>query len=96
VKPLPAPAPIPAVAESPPAPVEPAAPKNGRVRIDVVPWGEIFLGKKSLGITPLDPITLPSGPQVLVVKNPDLNVERRVKVNVPAGGTATVRVNLME
>ena len=61
-----------------------------------VPWGEVFIGKKSYGITPLDPITLPTGPQTLLVKNPELNVEKKVKVNVPPGGTARVRVNLME
>lgn len=87
----------------PPEVVEPVKPaavaavaKNGKVDLDVVPWGEVFLGKKSLGVTPMDPVSLPAGPQVLTVKNPELNVERKVKVNVPAGGTARVRVNLME
>lgn len=93
----PSPAPSPTATPAPAPAVAPAAaPKTGRVEIDVVPWGEVWLGKKSLGITPLDPIPLPAGAQVLVVKNPELNVERRVKVNVPAGGTARVRVNLME
>jgi serine/threonine-protein kinase len=93
-----APAPAPAAAAPTAAPVAPAAEaaKTGRVQVDVAPWGELFLGNKSLGITPMPPVTLPAGAQVLVVKNPDLKVERKVKVKVVGGGTTRVFVNLLE
>ncbi len=89
-EPEPAPAPV-----APVAAAEPVA-KTGRVQLDVAPWGEVFFGKKSLGITPMPAFTLPSGPQVLVVKNSELKVERKVKVNVPHGGATHLLVNLLE
>jgi serine/threonine-protein kinase len=84
-------APEPAAAAAAPATVA----KTGKLEIDVVPWGQVFAGKKLLGITPMDPVTLPTGTQTLTVKNPDLNVEKKVKVVIPPGGTAHVRLNLM-
>jgi serine/threonine-protein kinase len=72
------------------------APASGTVDLTVLPWGEVKLGKRKLGVTPMDPFVLPAGPQVLTVSNPDLKVERKVRVVVPAGGVARVKINLME
>jgi serine/threonine-protein kinase len=87
--------PGPAKTETAPDPPAPAVARTGKLEIDVVPWGQVFAGKKLLGITPMDPVTLPTGAQTLTVKNPDLNVEKKVKVVIPPGGTARVRLNLM-
>ena len=96
--PVAAPAPSPPVVEIPPPPIPApvAVAKTGHVDLVVLPWGEVSLGKRVLGVTPMSPVLLPAGVQMLTVKNPDLKVERRVRVNVPAGGTVTLKVNLME
>jgi hypothetical protein len=69
--------------------------KTGRVNVVVMPWAEVRLGGRVLGITPMDPVELPRGAQTLTLVNSDLGVTRTVQVKVPAGGTTTVKVDLM-
>jgi eukaryotic-like serine/threonine-protein kinase len=69
---------------------------KGRLELRVNPWGEIFEGSKSLGITPMPPIELPAGVHKLIVKNSELKVSRAVTVKVPRNGTATLRIDLLD
>lgn len=74
---------------------EPTLP--GRVSVRVNPWAEVFLGGKSLGVTPLEsPIELPAGRQTLTLKNTELGVERKVTITVPADGDVTVKINMLD
>ena len=72
--------------------------KGGKGRLDlrVNPWGEVFEGGVSLGITPFAPLELPAGRHTLTVKNDKLSVNRTVKVTVTSGKTTLVRVDLLE
>ncbi len=85
-----------------PPPVEPVPPPKklaagkGLLDLRVNPWGEIFEGEKSLGITPMKPIELSAGVHRLVVKNIELKVSRQVTAKVPRNGSVTIRVDLLD
>ena len=63
----------------------------GRVQFLIRPWAEVFVGGRSLGITPMSPVTLPPGRVTFLLKNERLGVEKRVTVVVKAGQLTTVR-----
>lgn len=68
----------------------------GKVRVQVRPWAEIFLDGKSLGVTPLlEPLEVPAGRQVFVLRNHELGVSRRVALEVTAGQTVLLREDLL-
>jgi hypothetical protein len=70
--------------------------QTGLVLLRVNPWAEVFLGENSLGVTPLEPIKLSAGRTTFTLKNHDLDVVRTVSVNVLAGRTLVVKVDLLE
>jgi hypothetical protein len=72
----------------------PAPSRNGYVNIEVDPQGDVFLGPKLLGHTPMDPIELEEGGYVLTVKNDALKAEKKVKVVVLPGRTVQSHVRL--
>jgi serine/threonine-protein kinase len=90
------------VAEKKPALTEPAAEKKpaprrpGHVQVRVHPWAEVFWGGKSLGTTPLPPLELPSGRQVLTLQNRELNVTREVVVVVKPDAEVSVFENFLK
>lgn len=101
--PRPAPAPEPAPAPAPPAVVEPPRPatapvrvKTGRVAFDIKPFGTVRLGKKLLGIAPMEPVTVPAGWQTFDIGNDELRVYRQASVNVVEGETVDVVLDLRE
>ncbi|WP_224247840.1 serine/threonine protein kinase [Hyalangium gracile] len=69
---------------------------TGTVTLRVNPWAEVFYAGKTLGVTPMAPIELPSGTQTLTLVNRDLDVEKKVKVSVPANRDVVLRVNLLD
>ncbi len=71
---------------------------HGRGRIDfrINPWGEIFENGKSLGVTPIPPLELPSGVHIFTIKNSDLKANRTVRVTVVPGRTHLMRVDMLE
>jgi serine/threonine-protein kinase len=77
-------------------PKGPVAARRGRVQFLVKPWAEIFLNGRSLGLTPLPPLSLPAGRTTFVLRNEKLKVERKVSVVVRGGGTVTVKEDLLE
>ncbi|MBK7865443.1 MAG: serine/threonine protein kinase [Archangiaceae bacterium] len=99
---------VPVAAVEPPSPAPPpaarpargaaratrAAQSSGLIDLQVVPWAEVFEGGRSLGITPLDPLTVAPGSHRLVLRNSELGIERSVVVEVSAGRTSPVRINL--
>lgn len=83
--------------ERAPRTLPPAAengPGTGTVAMRISPWAEVFLDGRSLGVTPMSPVEVPAGQRVFVLKNPELGVEREVRLKVPAGGQVTLRADL--
>lgn len=67
--------------------------KYGRITVLSQPWAEVFLNQRSLGITPLtDPLEVPAGRQILVLRNTELKLEKRITVEVRPGATTEVKV----
>jgi len=61
--------------------------ERGQLVLEVLPWAEVHLRGKRLGVTPLPPIQLYEGTHTLLLKNPERGVERRVTVKIRAGKT---------
>jgi serine/threonine protein kinase len=96
-------APVPEVAEpAPPPPVIEAAPRpravegHGKLDLRVIPWAEVFEGKRKLGITPMGLVELSAGAHALTLRNEELNISRNVVARVRANATTTLRVDLRE
>jgi serine/threonine-protein kinase len=65
---------------------QPAAPlPTGVVKLAISPWGEVFEGDRSLGVTPpLTQLKLPVGRHTLIIRNGDAKPLRKT-VDVKAG-----------
>ncbi|ARP88379.1 hypothetical protein CAL13_20775 [Bordetella genomosp. 9] len=69
----------------------PAQLARATLRVDVLPWGEIFVDGVSRGVSPpLKTLTLPPGRHTLEIRNADLP-PYRVVLELKAGRQATVR-----
>ncbi len=73
-----------------------AAHGKGKVDFRITPWGEVFEGPKSLGITPLPAVELSAGAHTFTIKNPDLKASRTVRVTVVPGKTQVLRLDLLD
>ncbi|MFL5319623.1 MAG: serine/threonine protein kinase [Myxococcaceae bacterium] len=76
--------------------VRKASTKPGKVSLRVNPYAEVFFGGKSLGVTPMPPVEVPSGTQTFTLKNSELKITKTVTVKVPAGGTVTLKADLFD
>jgi hypothetical protein len=91
------PRPVPSEVEQPPdampvpSDVEgpPRARKPGRLKINLIPWANVTLGRKRLGRTPVD-AEVPSGRHRLILSNPDLGKRATRTVVVPEETTLLV------
>jgi len=90
---------------APPAELAPKAPpkpppkpkaKLGTLRLDTVPWSEVFYKKRKLGITPLLGVKLPAGTHKLKAVNAGRGLEKTIKVTIKAGQTTTMKIKLTE
>jgi len=99
--PAPPPSPSPAAVTAPP-PVAPTptppppptpAPEPGQLQIAVRPWAEVVIDGRGMGTTPLDKITLESGPHVVVLHHPAY-LELRRSIVVKPGETVRLIVDL--
>ena len=68
--------------------------KRGKVRFSVVPWADVFIGKKKLGTTPMPPVALFEGSYLITLRNPRLGAKKTVQVTVKAGDTVVVSASL--
>ena len=64
----------------------------GLLKIQAVPWGEVYLDGKLIGETPLE-ISVRAGRYLLSIKNPKLKTYRD-SINIIAGKTFERRVAL--
>jgi hypothetical protein len=76
----------------PPTPVR----GEGKVALRISPWAEVLHGGKSLGITPMAAVTVPSGRQTFTLRNSDLGITRKVTVTVPVNGEVELRADLFD
>jgi serine/threonine-protein kinase len=74
-----------------------AAPaSNGQVVIRVNPWAEVFFEGKRVGVTPMRPLVVPAGTRTFLLRNPELAIERTVRVLVPPNGQVVLKEDLLE
>jgi serine/threonine-protein kinase len=73
---------------------KPEASSAGFLTIDTSPWSQVSLAGKSLGQTPLVGVKLPSGSQVLTLRNPELGIETSYTVQIDAGKTTVRRIGI--
>ena len=72
---------------------EPSA-SFGFLTIDTSPWSLVSVGGKLLGQTPLVGIKLPSGNQVLALRNPELGIQTSYTVTIEPGKTLARRIGI--
>ncbi|HUU00412.1 MAG TPA: serine/threonine-protein kinase [Myxococcota bacterium] len=82
------------LADFAPDKLEPAVSKTGRLRLNTVPWSEVFLGRRRLGMTPLLGVKLPAGTYTLTAVNESKNLSRTFKVTIQAGRTTSLKIPL--
>jgi len=75
-------------------PSVPATPGFGFLTIDTSPWAMVSVNGKLLGQTPLVGVKLPSGTQVLSLKNPELGIQTTYTVTIEPGKTAARRIGI--
>lgn len=66
----------------------------GSLVVVVNPWGNVSVGGRSYGMTPLPPISLPPGTHMVSVTNPELGASRSASVKIVGGKASTVRFDL--
>jgi len=69
-------------------------PTMGTLRLNTVPWSEVYLGKRKLGMTPLLGVKLPVGKHTLKATNKSRGLEKKIKITIRPGKTTTLRVKL--
>ncbi len=80
-------------ASAPAAAEKPAG--HGRLTFDTVPWTEVYLDGRKLGVTPLVELQLPSGKHSLRLVNSEKQIDRGYDINIANDETLTVpRVRL--
>ncbi len=72
-------------------------PRFGKVVFKVNPGVEVFLGNRSLGVTPLKgPITLPVGPVTFTLKNQKTGLAKKVSSRVVGGTAVTLKAEVLK
>lgn len=71
-----------------------AASSVGFLTIDTSPWSVVSVGGRVLGQTPLIGVRLPSGTQVLSLRNPELGIETSYPVAIESGKTTVRRIGI--
>ena len=71
-------------------------PKIGTLRLNTVPWSNVYLGKRKLGMTPLLGVKLPVGTHTLTAVNSTKDIRKTFKVTIRPRKTTTLRVKLTD
>ena len=69
-------------------------PVPGRLSINAIPWAEVYLGHRKLGVTPLFGLELSPGDHNLRLVNRPLGTERQSRVRIESGRTRNLVVDL--
>lgn len=62
---------------------------TGTLKLNSVPWSEVYVDKKHVGHTPLHGIQLPAGRHTIELTNPDTGMRKTLQVQLRAGETIT-------
>jgi serine/threonine-protein kinase len=99
------------VAVAVPPPLENSAPTNpvrltktapravaraGHLSVRVNPWANVSLNGKPLGVSPVGPISVPAGRATVVLRNPELGLERRLVVRISPNQEVLLKEDLYE
>ena len=76
------------------ASAKPDAASVGFLTFDTNPWSQVSLGGRPLGQTPLVSVKLPTGSQLLSLRNPELGIETSYAVQIDAGKTTVRRIGI--
>jgi eukaryotic-like serine/threonine-protein kinase len=68
---------------------------SGRLRVRADPWATIRIDGRTIGDTPVAPITLPPGAHTITFENPELRVTRVREVTIISGSTLDVHEDLL-
>jgi eukaryotic-like serine/threonine-protein kinase len=68
---------------------------SGRLTLDSSPWADVYLAGRYLGSTPLVNVEVQAGPIELTLINPQLGIQRALKVDIPPGGQVRKTVELL-
>jgi tRNA A-37 threonylcarbamoyl transferase component Bud32 len=68
----------------------------GWLNLHVSPWADVYHKGKKVGTTPLANIPLQEGTHKLLLKNPPLNIEREITVEIVAGKVTKKGVDIMD
>jgi hypothetical protein len=69
------------------------ADQTGQLVIATEPWCEVRVDGELRGTTPLV-LTLPASPHVLLLENPEVGVRRRVPIDIGAGETVRLKLDI--
>jgi hypothetical protein len=86
----------PAAAPQPPAIKAVSQARTGTLSINAAPWAHVYFRGRDLGTTPLTRVALPAGVQTITLKNPEMGVEKTIRVKITAGAEAKESVDLTE
>ncbi|MDI1446528.1 serine/threonine-protein kinase [Polyangium sp. 6x1] len=76
------------------APEEASSNEPGTLVVSVSPWADVSVDGRSVGTTPLAPISLAPGPHSVVLRNSELGASRSLSVTIKPGKPSSVRVDL--
>ncbi|WP_224368979.1 serine/threonine-protein kinase [Hyalangium versicolor] len=68
--------------------------RRGLLTVDANPWGQVFIGGKQVGMTPMARYSVPVGDLDVEMRNPETGKSARVRVKVQAGKEHRVKVDL--
>jgi len=69
-------------------------PRRGRLSVNALPWGTVQIDGREVGNTPLRNHPLPAGKHTVRIECPPLGRVATTRVDVPAGGSARILVDL--
>jgi hypothetical protein len=68
---------------------------NGTLRVNSVPWSQVFVDGRLIGNTPQMNISLPAGTHRVTLVNPDFNIRENMSVVIRAGEATPLTPRLM-
>ena len=67
---------------------------RGFISLNVEPWGEVYIGERHFGVTPMMNQPVPTGRHSVVVANPELNQKKTIQIQVEPNQLVKVHFSL--
>ncbi|MFN0062631.1 MAG: serine/threonine protein kinase [Myxococcaceae bacterium] len=71
-------------------------PRFGSLSVRVNPWANVTINGQDAGISPVGPLRLPAGDVSIVLRNPELGLERALRIRLRADQTLLLKEDLLE